>query len=397
MLGLLIQDRAKSLPARTQDVLDFSSTRCSLMASVIRYFALLCAITVLASIPSAGQQAGLPATTEGDFVVKNFQFRSGETLPELRLHYTTLGKPVRNAEGRVTNAVLILHGTGGAGSQFLQPVFAGELFGPGQLLDATRYFIVLPDGIGHGKSSKPSDGLHARFPKYTYDDMVRAQHAMLVDGLNVNHLRLVMGTSMGAMHCWVWAETYPDFADGLVPLASAPVQIAGRNRVMRKMIMDSITRDPAWKNGEYTQQPHDGLVGAINLLMMMTSSPMQWHKSAPTRDAADAWYADQITSRVASTDANDMLYQYNASRDYDPSPNLEKITTPLLAINSADDVVNPPELGIMEKLMPRVKRGRYILIPTSDRTRGHGTHSLPAVWGTLLADFLQNLTPAVSQ
>jgi homoserine O-acetyltransferase len=214
---------------------------------------------------------------------------------------------------------------------------------------------------------------------------------MLVDGLNVNHLRLVMGTSMGAMHCWIWGEMYPDFADGLVPLASAPVQIAGRNRVMRKMIMDSITRDPAWKNGEYTQQPHDGLVGAINLLMMMTSSPMQWHKTAPTRDAADKWYEDQITSRLASTDANDMLYQYNASRDYDPSPNLEKITAPLLAINSADDVVNPPELGIMERMMPRVKRGRYILIPTSDQTRGHGTHSLPAVWGKYLEEFLKSL------
>jgi len=219
---------------------------------------------------------------------------------------------------------------------------------------------------------------------------------MLVDGLNVNHLRLVMGTSMGAMHCWVWGEQYPDFADGLVPLASAPTQIAGRNRVMRTMIMDSITHDPAWKNGEYTTQPHDGLVGAINLLMMMTSSPLQWHKTAPTRDAADTWYEEQIASRVAATDANDMLYQYNASRDYDPSSNLEKITASLLAINSADDVVNPPELGIMERLMPRVKRGKYVLIPTSDQTRGHGTHSLPAVWGRYLADFLTELTPVAS-
>ena len=258
--------------------------------------------------------------------------------------------------------------------------FGGELFGAGQLLDAARYFIILPDGIGHGKSSKPSDGLHARFPKYTYDDMVRAQHEMLVEGLKVTHLRLVMGTSMGAMHCWVWGEMYPDFVDGLVPLASAPAQIAGRNRVMRKMIVDSITRDPAWKNGDYTEPPRAGLVGAINLLMMMTSSPLQWHKSGPTREAADKWYEDQIRSRVAATDANDMLYQFNASRDYDPSPKLEKITAPLLAINSADDEVNPPELGLMEQLMPRVKRGRYVLIPTSDRTRGHGTHSLPAVW-----------------
>jgi homoserine O-acetyltransferase len=342
-------------------------------------------------------QAPIPTAAESDFVARDFTFASGETLPELKIHYRTLGTPRRDASGLVRNAVMILHGTGGTGGAFLSRTFGGELFGPGQLLDAARYFIVLPDGIGHGKSSKPSDGLHARFPKYTYDDMVRAQHAMLVDGLKVNHLRLVIGTSMGAMHCWVWGEMYPDFADGLVPLASAPVQIAGRNRVMRKMIMDSITHDPAWKNGEYTAQPHDGLVGATNLLMMMTSSPLQWHKTAPTRDAADKWYDDQIASRVASTDANDMLYQFNASRDYDPSPNLEKITAPLLAINSADDVVNPPELGIMERLMPRVKHGKYVLIPTSDRTRGHGTHSLPAVWGSYLADFMRELTPAGTQ
>jgi homoserine O-acetyltransferase/O-succinyltransferase len=340
--------------------------------------------------------AAFPAPVEGDFVARDFRFGTGETLPELKVHYRTIGTPRRDATGVVRNAVLILHGTGGTGAGFLSRTFGGELFGPGQLLDATRYFIVLPDGVGHGKSSKPSDGLHTRFPKYTYDDMVRAQHAMLVDGLQVNHLRLVMGTSMGAMHCWVWGEMYPDFADGLVPLASAPTQIAGRNRVMRKMIMDSITKDPAFKNGEYSEQPHAGLVGAINLLMMMTSSPLQWHKTTPSRDAADKWYEDQIASRLASTDANDMLYQFNASRDYDPSPNLEKITAPLLAINSADDVVNPPELGIMERLMPRVKRGRYILIPTSDRTRGHGTHSLPAVWGQYLAEFMKELAPAAN-
>jgi homoserine O-acetyltransferase len=216
---------------------------------------------------------------------------------------------------------------------------------------------------------------------------------MLVDGLKVNHLRLVLGTSMGAMHCWVWGEMYPDFVDGLVPLASAPTQIAGRNRVMRKMIMDSITQDPAWNQGDYLAQPRQGLAGAINLLMMMTSSPLQWHKSGATREAADKWYEDQIRSRTASTDANDMLYQFNASRDYDPSPNLEKITAAVLAINSADDVVNPPELGLMEKLMPRVKRGRYVLIPTSNETRGHGTHSIPTIWGKYVDEFLKNLDP----
>jgi homoserine O-acetyltransferase len=351
------------------------------------------ALTLL-SLAAAARAAEFPAPVEGDFVARDFRFGSGETLPALTVHYRTIGTPRRDASGTVRNAVLILHGTGGTGAAFLSPTFGGELFGPGQLLDAARYFIVLPDGIGHGKSSKPSDGLRARFPKYTYDDMVRAERALLVDGLQVNHLRLVLGTSMGAMHCWVWGETYPDFADGLVPLASAPTAIAGRNRVMRRMIIDSITHDPEWKSGDYTQQPHQGLVGAVNLLMMMTSSPLQWHKAGATRDAADKWYEDQIASRVAATDANDMLYQYQASRDYDPSPQLEKITAAVLAINSADDVVNPPELKLMEALMPRVKRGRYVLIPTSDATRGHGTHSLPAVWGKYLAEFLKELSPS---
>ena len=352
----------------------------------------LCVMLLLSTAPAA-RAATYPTPTEGDFAIKDFKFGTGETLPSLNIHYRTIGTPKRDASGIVRNAVLILHGTGGTGGGFLSQTFGGELFGAGQLLDATRYFIVLPDGIGHGKSTKPSDGMRMRFPKYTYDDMVRAQHALLTDGLKVDHLRLVLGTSMGAMHCWVWGEMYPDFVDGLVPLASAPTQIAGRNRIMRKMIMDSIVHDPAWKNGEYTTEPHDGLVGAINLLMMMTSSPLQWHKNGPTRDAADKWYEDQIKSRVATTDANDMLYYYNASRDYDPSPNLEKITAAVLAINSADDVVNPPELGLMEKLMLRVKHGRYVLIPTSDQTRGHGTHSLPTVWGSYLADFLRELSP----
>ena len=349
------------------------------------------AIALISVAAPAAAQAAVPV--EADYVARDFRFQTGETLPTLTLHYRTLGTPRRDASGVVRNAVLILHGTGGSGAGFLSRTFGGELFGSGQLLDASKYFIVLPDGIGHGKSSKPSDGLRMRFPKYTYDDMVRAQHLLLTDGLKVNHLKLVLGTSMGAMHCWVWGEMFPDFVDGLVPLASAPTQIAGRNRVMRKMIMDSLTQDPAWNNGDYTSPPKQGLTGAVNLLMMMTSSPLQWHKSSATRDAADKWYEDQIKSRLASSDANDMLYHYNASRDYDPSPNLEKITAAVLAINSADDVVNPPELGLMEKLMPRVKRGKYVLIPTSDQTRGHGTHSLPAIWGKYLAEFLKNLEP----
>ena len=357
---------------------------------------LVAAVVTLASlsVTPRARAADFPRAAEADFVVRDFRFGSGETLPSMNVHYRTIGTPQRDASGVVRNAVMILHGTGGTGGAFTSQTFGGELFGAGQVLDATRYFIILPDGIGHGKSSKPSDGLHARFPKYTYDDMVRAQHAMLMDGVKVSHLRLVLGTSMGAMQCWIWGEMYPDFVDGLVPLASAPTQIAGRNRVMRTMIMDSITRDPAYKNGDYTEPPHAGMVGAVNLLMMMTSSPIGWHKSGPTRDAADTWYEDQLKSRIAANDANDMLYQFNSSRDYDPSPNLEKITTRLLAINSADDVVNPPELGIMEKLMPRVKHGRYILLPTTDQTRGHGTHSLPAIWGKHLAEFMKELTPA---
>jgi len=357
------------------------------------------ALALVCALPTAYGQApsNFPAPVEGDFVVRDFKFVSGETLPELRLHYRTIGTPRRDASGVVRNAVWIGHGTGGTGAGFLSRTFGGELFGPGQILDASKYFIILPDGIGHGKSSKPSDGLRAKFPKYTYDDMIRAQHALLTEGLKVSHLRLAMGTSMGAMHCWVWGEMYPDFADGLVPLASAPTEIAGRNRVMRQMIMDSITKDPMWKNGDYTEQPKQGLIGALNLLMMMTSSPLQWHKSGPTREAADKWYVDQIESRLKTTDANDMLYYYNASRLYNPAPNLEKITAPVLAINSADDVVNPPELGLMEKLMPRVKHGKYVLIPTSDQTRGHGTHSLPAVWGGYLRQFLSELTPVESQ
>src|SRR5438045_3724746 len=288
-------------------------------------------------------------------------------------------------------AVVMLHGTTGSGSGFLSRSFAGELFGPGQLLDTSRYYVILPDGIGHGGSSKPSEGLRARFPRYTYDDMVDAQHRLLVEGLRVDHLRLVMGTSMGCMHAWVWGERYPQFVDALVPLACVPVQIAGRNRMMRKMIIDAIRSDPDWRRGDYTAPPQRGLRTALAMLFMMTSSPMQQQKSAPTRDAADAFITKYVEDRLRTTDANDMLYAFDASRDYDPSSQLESIRAAVLAINSADDVVNPPELGLMEKSMPRVKRGRYVLIPTSEQTRGHGTHSLPAVWKGYLARFLQQL------
>jgi homoserine O-acetyltransferase len=306
----------------------------------------------------------------------------------VRLHYRTLGSPVRDAQGVVRNAVLILHGTGGSGAQFLQPQFADELFGPGQLLDAARYYIVLPDGVGHGRSSKPSDGLRMKFPRYTYDDMVALQHRLLTEGLGVNHLRLVMGTSMGGMHTWVWGYTHPEFMDGLVPLAAVPTAIVGRNRIWRKMLMDSIRDDPGWNEGNYAEPPRLGVRGAQRLLLLMGAAPLQWQKQSATRDAADAFLKQQIDRRVPTADANDMLYQFDASRDYDPSPHLHQVRAPVLAINSADDEINPPDLGLMEALMPRVKQGRYVLIPTSDRTRGHGTHTWAAVWREHLARFL---------
>ena len=358
-----------------------------------------CAATcaLILSLAAATRAADVPATSEGDFVLRGFRFRSGETLPELKLHYVTMGRPQKDAAGHVRNAVLVLHGTGGSSAQFLTPAFAGELFAPGQVLDAARYFVVIPDGIGHGRSSKPSDGLRTRFPHYTYDDMVEAQYRLLGEGLGVEHLFLVIGTSMGAMHAWVWGEAHPDFMDGLVPLASVPTAIAGRNRVMRRMILDAIRTDPAWKGGDYTEAPRQGLTAALDVLMLMGSSPLQWHKTAPTRDAADAFLAQQIQRRLAATDANDMLYAFEASRDYDPSADLGRIRAAVLAINSADDVVNPPELGLMEPLIARVPNGRYLLLPTTAQTRGHGTHTLPAVWKPYLTALVGALRPGEPQ
>jgi len=351
---------------------------------------LLLSVSVLlfaaTSLPARAQTNPVPA--QGDFTIRGFKFDSGEVLPELKLHYRTLGTPRRDATGVVRNAVLVMHGTGGSGGGFISDQFAGVLFKPGQLLDATKYFIILPDGIGHGQSSKPSDGLHARFPHYGYNDLVTAQYRLLTEGLGVNHLRLVMGTSMGGMHTWVWGEKYPDFMDALMPLASLPAQIAGRNRMMRRMVIDSIKSDPEWNNGEYKSQPR-GLTAAIYTLLFMTSSPLQWYKQAPTREAADRFFDDMVRRQLSRTDANDMLYAFDASRDYDPGPSLESIKAPLIAINSADDQVNPPELGILEREIKRVKRGRYVLIPISDRTRGHGTHSVPELWKEHLATLLQ--------
>jgi len=342
-------------------------------------------IAALLSAPASAQRA--PGVT-GDFVMHQFTFTTGETLPELKIHYTTLGKPRRDAGGIVRNAVLLLHGTGGTGGALVRPFM--PLFVPGGLLDTSKYYIIFPDGIGHGESSKPSDGLHMNFPKYTYDDMVAAEHALLVDGLKVTHLYLLMGTSMGCMHAWIWGERYPDFADGLVPLACVPTQIAGRNRMIRTMIMDDIKDSPDYNGGEYSTQPH-GLRAAIGQLYIMSSAPLVQHKRAPTRDQADSVIRNYIDAAMKTTDANDMLYYFNASRNYDPSSHLEQITTPVLAINSADDFVNPPELGLAEKLIARVKHATFVMVPISDQTRGHGTHSMPAVWDSHLKDFLATL------
>jgi homoserine O-acetyltransferase len=349
------------------------------------------AFIILSAAPAA-HAANYPAPTEGDYVVKDFHFASGESLPELRLHYRTLGKIHRDKSGRVDNAVLIMHGTGGAGTQFLQDRFAGELFAAGQPLDAAKFFIVLPDAIGHGKSSKPSDGLHMKFPRYSYDDMVLADYQLLTEKLKIDHLRLVMGTSMGAMHTWVWGETYPDFMDALMPLASAPVAIAGRNRVMRKMIMDAIRNDPDWNNGEYTKQPR-GLVDAAYIVLIMGSTPLQWQKEAPDRDSADKYLASRLATLLRDDDANDCLYEFDASRDYNPQPKLATIKAPLLAINSADDEINPPELGILEREIKHVPHGRAVIIPISDATHGHSTHTWAAVWKDQLVELLKESEP----
>jgi homoserine O-acetyltransferase len=356
-----------------------------------RLTALVLSVWMLSS--TALGAASYPAPSEGDFVIKDFHFASGETLPELRLHYRTVGRLKRDDAGHALNAVLILHGTSGAGDQFLNDRFAGVLFGPGQLLDAERYFIVLPDGIGHGKSSKPSNGLHMRFPHYTYDDMVLAHHELLVQKLGVDHLRLVMGTSMGGMHTWVWGEAYPEFMDALLPLACLPAEIAGRNRMMRRMIMDSIRSDPDWKAGEYSSPPIRGLTSAAYIFIIMSSCPLEWQKQAPTRDAADKMLDTLDHRLVARFDANDLLYQIDASRDYNPAPRLATIRAPLLAINSADDQINPPELRILEMRIKEVAHGRMVLLPITDQTRGHGTHTIAAIWKDRLADLLASTGP----
>jgi homoserine O-acetyltransferase len=343
--------------------------------------------------PPATQPIAGVLPTPGDYKIKDFTFTSGEKLPELSIHYMTLGTAKRDAAGHVTNAVLVMHGTTGSGQQFARKQFADELFGAGQPLDLTKYYVILPDDIGHGNSSKPSDGLHAKFPHYGYVDMVVAEHALVVDGLKVDHLRLVMGTSMGCMHAWLWAEKWPSAMDAVMPLACLPTQIAGRNRQWRKMVIDAIQQDPDYANGEYTKQPRGALLEASHFLTLAGSSPMADQKRMPNRDAADKVVEDAEASFVSTHDANDLLYAIASSRDYDPSPDLEKITAQLLFVNSADDFINPPELGIAEREIKRVKRGKFILIPASEQTHGHGTHTWATFWKKDLQELLDATAP----
>lgn len=347
------------------------------------------ALTAAAQAPKAQYPPTDWPIENGSFDIRNFSFGSGEKIPNLHLHYLTLGKLHHDVNGHADNAVLLLHGTGGNAHSLLNPAFSKVLFGPGQPLDITRYFIILPDGIGHGESSKPSDGLRMKFPQYTYDDMVRSQHEMLLDGLHVDHLRLILGTSMGCMQSFVWGETYPQFSDALAPFACLPIEIAGRNRMWRYMAMQSIRDDPAWNKGNYTHEPVEGLRGVADFLIIAGSAPQQMQKEFPTREQAENYVTQTVNAIVSRTDANDFLYYFNASREYNPEPKLNTITAPVLWINSADDFINPPELEITQKLVERMPHARFVLVPASMETYGHGTHTHAAVWKGYLMELLQ--------
>ncbi|MDE3186146.1 MAG: alpha/beta fold hydrolase [Acidobacteriota bacterium] len=352
---------------------------------------LLCGLGALSQTPTAPPAHVWPAV-DGTVVLDNFRFGTGETLPHLRLHYLALGTPHRNADGHTDNAILLLHGTGGNAHTLLNPIFSDVLFVPGGVLDIQKYFIILPDDIGHGQSSKPSDGLHMRFPAYDYDDMVRSQRLML-DAMHIDHLRLILGTSMGCMQSFVWGETYPGFADALAPFACLPVELAGRNRMMRYMAIQAIKLDPAWMDGEYKTEPQQGLRTANEILLIMGSSPLQMQKNAPTRELAEQYVDRYVARTMAATDANDFLYYVNASRNYNPEPHLESIAAPVLWINSADDFINPPELGIAQQMVKRLPHARFILLPITDQTVGHGTHTKASVWKDYLAEFMRETEP----
>lgn len=322
------------------------------------------------------------------FVIRNFKFQTGETLPQLRLHYRTLGKRKTDGYGQVNNAILIMHGTSGSGEAFLAPHFAGELFGKGQPLDLNKYFIILPDGIGHGGSSRPSDRLRMKFPNYGYHDMVAAQHQLVTEHLEIERLRLVMGTSMGGMHSWMWGYLHADMVDALMPLASLPVEIAGRNRMLRRMVVDVIMESPDFADGNYVEQPH-GLAAATHIFMLMVGSPYQLQQAAPTKEEADALFDQLVLGYRGRFDANDLIYQVRASSDYNPQPHLEKISAPLTAINAADDLVNPPELGILEHEIKRVKHGIALVQDNWAELQGHRSHSFPKLWIDHLIDLME--------
>ena len=333
------------------------------------------------AIPLFAGAQGAPAPKEGSWIARDFRFHTGEVMPELRIHYTTVGAPSGEP-------VLILHGTTGSGTGMLNPGFGGELFGPGQPLDANRYYIILPDAIGTGKTTKPSDGLRAKFPRYNYDDMVVAQYRLVTEGLGIKRLRLVLGNSMGGMHVWLWGQKYPDFMDALVPMASMPTEMSSRNWMMRRLITDSIRNDPEWKNGDYATQPRSAQFASVFYGIGTNGGDQAYFRMAPTREKADA-LLDQRLKAPFRGDANDILYQWDSSRDYNAAPGLEKIQAALLAINSADDERNPPQLGVMERELKRMKNARLHLIPASDQTAGHGTTGQAKWWKQELAEVLR--------
>jgi homoserine O-acetyltransferase len=327
--------------------------------------------------------------TERDVVLEDFAFATGERM-DVRMHVTTLGTPHRDASGRIDNAVMVLHGTGGSGKQFFRAQFADELYGPGQPLDLARYYVILPDNIGHGGSSKPSDGMRMGFPRYAYGDMVAAQHRLLEEGLGVTRLKLILGTSMGCMHAFMWGEAYPGFAERLAPFACNAVEIAGRNRIWRQMSIEAIKADPAWMGGNYTTQPEQGLRTVRDLNMIAGANASAWQAQYPTREQAEAYLTEgYATASAGLNEANDIIYQLDSSRDYDPAALLSRITVPVLWVNSADDFINPPELRLAEEQVKQMPRAKFVLIPASAETKGHGTHTWARFWKADLAALLE--------
>ena len=338
-----------------------------------------------AGLAAAGPSAAAdyPPPREASWIARDFRFHTGEIMPELRLHYTTIGEPSGQP-------VLVLHGTAGSGRSMLTPAFAGQLFGPGQPLDATRYFIIIPDALGAGKSAKPSDGLRTSFPHFNYDDILQAQHRLLTEALGLRQLRLVIGNSMGGMLAWLWGVTHPDFMDAIVPMAAQPTAMSGRNWMLRRMMIETIRRDPGYQGGQYTSQPASFSLAFLFFNIATNGGSQALQKAAPTRAAADQ-ILDQRLAQPAAGDANDLIYMYEASRDYDPSPHLGRIRARVLAINSADDERNPHETGLMEAAMRQVPQGRLVLIPGSPETAGHGTTGQARNWRDELDRFLKSL------